>query len=745
MERLSFAHPGFIWGLSAVALPVLIHLFNRRQPRPLFFGAIEFVLRSQRQKKRQVRLRQILLLASRCLLIAGIALALARPSLEPKNGVAAARSGPQATALVLDASLSMRYRIGNQTLFEHARAEALAALDRLTPEEPSMVGVCAGPEGFQGGVAAPSFDRTQARRALQAAQAGWTGSDLTTCLAQAARALGESVLPGKRIIAFTDLAAHSIRLDAPPPLVPPPPGAPATAGVRPNVVLVDAAEGQELPNAAVISVSAAPALRLGPRGYEVVATIANFGNQPLTALPVNLRIGDKQLAKGFVDVAPHGSAKKTLAAVLPAGLVTGRIELARTPASGLDEDDARDFSLLVPRDVRALLVDGAPASLRPRDEAWFVETALSSARTGGRVQLTTVDGDAAESRALDEVDVVLLLNLSAPKPAFAEKLRDFVQKGGGLFIALGDHTDPDAYNDALGALLPRPLHLVKSAGDPAAPETEDPSGRGQAARFGLVDWQHPVFRIFTAAEREGLQTARTFRYALLKAEGRAGAATLVSFDDGAPALVEAPLGGGRVLLLTTSASAAWTDWPIRPSFLPVLQQIVSHLAFALEEKSAAASLVGDERVLAAPPGQKIAAVFGPDGKPVPLRRERATAPRADRSAGTAPTPELAAVAVALPGSYRVQVEPGSGNSAKGAAGGVHDEPTLAFAAQPDPRESDLRRVDEAELKAQLGGAGSAQVAASAREAQGSRGTPLWGGLLLLGVLALLGEGLLTRR
>ena len=37
------------------------------------------------------------------------------------------------------------------------------------------------------------------------------------------------------------------------------------------------------------------------------------------------------------------------------------------------------------------------------------------------------------------------------------------------------------------------------------------------------------------------------------------------------------------------------------------------------------------------------------------------------------------------------------------------------------------------------------MAASAREAQGSHGTPLWPPLLLLGVLALLGEGVLTRR
>src|SRR6185503_14098218 len=217
---LQFAHPAYLWGLFAVALPILVHLFNQRRPRPLSFGAIEFVLRSQRQKARRLRLRQILLLALRCLLIAAVACALARPSLKPKGAQTAAAVGPQATALVLDASLSMRYRIGSKTLFEQARSEALAALDRLGPDEPAVVGLCAGPAGFQQGIGAPSFDRIAARRLLSSAQPTFLPSDMTGCLAAAAKALGESPVAGKRIIAFSDLAAHSIRLDAPPPMVP---------------------------------------------------------------------------------------------------------------------------------------------------------------------------------------------------------------------------------------------------------------------------------------------------------------------------------------------------------------------------------------------------------------------------------------------------------------------------------------------------------------------------------------------
>lgn len=693
---LQFAHPAYLWGLLAIGLPILVHLLNQRRPRPLSFGAIEFVLRSQRQKARRLRLRQILLLALRCLLIAAVALALARPSIKPKGAQAALPVGPQATALVLDASLSMRYRIGSKTLFDRARQEALAALDRLGPDEPATVALCPG-----AGFPAPSFDRIAAKRMLSQAQPTYLAGDLTGCMTAAAKALGESPVPGKRIMAFSDLAAHGIRLDAPPPLVPV-----GQKSVKPNVVLVDAAQGSELPNAAVIAVAVRPAASLGARGYEVVATIANYSAQPLNGAQVSLTIGQNTLAKGFADVPPHGTAKKTLGAVLPAGAVTGRVELAREE-QGLDEDDGQDFVVHVPRDVKALIVDGSPSSLRTRDEAFFVEAALAPARTGGRISTQTLDADAAAGVALDGFDVVLLLNVPAPPKQFAEKLRSaVVHKGLGLFIALGDHVDPDAYNDAFGDLLPRPLHLIKTAAEPGTAEAEE-----HAARFGVIEWTHPLFRIFGPAEREGLESARTFRYALLKPDPSAQSHTLASFDDGAPALIESQKGQGHVLLYTSSASRTWTDWPIRVSFLPVLQQAVSWLADALEQRQPQPSMVGEERTLS-----KVDKVVAPDGKDAAFRRDK----------------DDLIVSLPMPGVYRPFAQ-------------GKEQPSQLFVALLDAKESDLRRVDESELKAQLGGAGSAQVAASSEAAQGAHGTPLWSALLLIGALALLGEGALTRR
>src|SRR6266508_6575459 len=185
--RLSFVNPALAWGLLAALVPLVSHLFFRRRPRPTPFPAIDFILRARRETERRLRLKKLLLFAARTLVLAAIAAAIARPRLEaPAAAAAPVAQGPRATAIVLDASGSMRYRLGGRTLFERARADALGALSSLSTEEPATAVVCGGAEPQ---VAAPSFDRGEVRRVLERAEAEAGYADVTTCLAAAARAL----------------------------------------------------------------------------------------------------------------------------------------------------------------------------------------------------------------------------------------------------------------------------------------------------------------------------------------------------------------------------------------------------------------------------------------------------------------------------------------------------------------------------------------------------------------------------
>lgn len=692
---ITFANPTLAWGALAALLPIVIHLIQRRKPKPLPFGAIELVRRSQQRTVRRLRLRRLLLLLARTLILLLVPLALARPRLEAAGEAAqASGGGPAATAIVLDASFSMGWTQDGETLLDRARADAREVLASLTGEEPVTVVRC---DGSAPAAPTPTFDRAAARRRIDETTLAFRPADLSACVAAAARALGESPLPAKRIYVATDLTATSWRLDQPPATVPTESGE-----VLPEVTVLDAARGEPLPNLAITELHVGPAPEVGPRGQAFHFVVRNFGPEPVPHLEVRLEVEGEVVARGFLDVPARGSVSKKLAHRFPGGgTYTGSLRLA---GDALPVDDVRHFAVRVPRDLRALVVDGDPSPVRYRDEAFFVETAL---RMGGASPLSvrTVDAESLPAEPLDGYDLVLLLNVRAPAPEMAERIARFVEAGGGLFVAVGEHVESEAWNERMGRLLPRRLHLVKTAAERGR-EDQRP------ARFGDLDLRHPVLRVFSGSGMDGFLATKTWRYHLLEpgVEGD-GTEILATWDDGAPALVARGFGAGRVLLYTSTVDRDWSDWAIQTSFLPTMQQAAGWLARSLDEERPVDLVVGQSHRLSPRDERPIEAVIGPDG------RER-------------PIEDLLVSDLDRPGLYRVR-------------GAGEPIPELSFAVRLDPAESDTRRLDPAELRAHLGGEKSAVEQGPVVERK--RETPLWSVLAAFAILAFCAEGALLRR
>ena len=706
--NLSFSSPALLWGLLAAAIPLVVHLFFRRRPKPTPFPAIEFILRARQETQRRLRLKRILLFLARTSLLAAVALAIARPRLvAPEAKASQGPAGPAAVAIVLDASASMGYRRGTGTLFDRARADAVEVLTGLGSDEPATLVICGGPAVPQADP--PSFDKAELRRRLSGAELTHGHADLTACVGAAVRALAESAAGQalrRKLYVATDLTAVSWRLDAPPPVVTTPSGP-----VRPEVTLLDAARGEPLENAWLSSVAAEPDPSVGPRGYRIAATVNGQLREPEKDAALSLRVGqgkDERVAiRSFVEVPPSGSTKKTLTHDFAAG-GPAVVSLA-LPPDAYPEDDSLFLALHVPRELKVLLVDGAPSPVRQRDAAFFVEAALSG--NGSPVRPTVVDLDGLSKVKLSDYDVVFLLNVRSLGEK-AQELVDLVERGGGVFVAMGDEVDPDRYELELKRILPAPLHVVKTASD---------RGDRPAARFAEVDWEHPALSVFAGPAREGLESVRTFRYMLLKPDRKdAGARVLVRYDDGAPALVEARRGQGRVMLFTSTVDREWSDWSIRTSFLPAMQRIAAFLAGGLDERRDWPTPVYAPRVVPAPEGVQVVALVGPDG------RERKVDGGNGGPVGVTPD---------VPGLWQVKVvRKDSGREAL--------DPALAFAVWPDPRESDMRRLEPSELTAWFGGESHARVAGGRPAAEG-RDFPLWSWLLLVAVAAFLAEGLLV--
>src|SRR5436190_23605341 len=101
-----FLNLPMLLGLLAISIPIIIHLLNRRRFQKVQWAAMRFVRISVEQNQRRILVEDLLLLILRCVLVALLALALARPVLRAATtGV----FGPASVTAVilLDNSYSM--------------------------------------------------------------------------------------------------------------------------------------------------------------------------------------------------------------------------------------------------------------------------------------------------------------------------------------------------------------------------------------------------------------------------------------------------------------------------------------------------------------------------------------------------------------------------------------------------------------------------------------------------------------
>jgi hypothetical protein len=128
---MGFTAPWALAGLALAALPILLHLVQRREPPERAFPAVRYLEDATRDHRRQLRLRHLLLLALRTLLV--IVLVLAAAGAFVRGAMPFGRHAPSALVLVVDHSASTTAVWGGEPALAGIRRAADAVLARATP------------------------------------------------------------------------------------------------------------------------------------------------------------------------------------------------------------------------------------------------------------------------------------------------------------------------------------------------------------------------------------------------------------------------------------------------------------------------------------------------------------------------------------------------------------------------------------------------------------------------------------
>lgn len=663
------ANPALIYGLGAAALPVIIHLLNRRKFREEPWAAMRFLLAAVKKNARRIRVEQWLLLAVRTLVVVLAVLAMAKPFLESLGAVPVFAGRRTHRVIVLDGSLSMGFASGDDTRFGRARALAARLVKDARRGDAVSVVVMGDPPRVV--VGDPSPNHAEVQKEVEEIVMPHGGTDLVASFDAVDRVLAVSDIPQKEVVILTDLQAASWKH----------PGGPADLGLKravarlearhPRTVVIDLGNaGGE--NRAVTDLRLNSPVVTAGAPLLVRALLHNFGTSRADNVRVRL-VADGGLGpEQTVDLPPGEDVPVVFNHTFPSA--GDHLIEVQTDDDALKLDNRRWLAVPVREQVSVLLVDGHFKTEAFQAETDYLAQALNppSASEGNPsvIKAEVMPEGQLAGRDLSTYDAVVLCNVAQFTEPEVAALDDYLRQGGGVVVFGGDQVVADNYNRLLYAdgkgLLP--ATVAGTAGDA--------SQKSASFGFNALGFRHPIVAPFAGESDQvtaGLTAVKTWQYQKLKLPPDTQARVALAFDTGDPAVIEARRQRGTVIQVATSADSGWTTWPLHPSFPPVMEQVIFQAAAG---RTAERNVRVGQPLELSLPGSGMAAavsVVAPGGKTVPTKLQAAGA-----------VSRLHFEETDLSGAYSVKVGPPLALEA-------------AFAVNPIPAESDPARLDRAGL------------------------------------------------
>ena len=580
---MNFLAPLFLLGALAIAGPVIFHLIRRTTREVTPFSSLMFLKATPPRVTRRSRIENLWLLLLRCLVIALLALGFARPFLQRHNATAqpGANAGKR-TVILVDTSASMR----REDLAAQARAKAEAIVRDAKPEdEVALLTFDRAPHmllTFEQWRKAAASERTaEAIQKIGTIAPGWSGTHLGAALLQAAEMLNspaEGKSPSLEIVIVSDMQE----------------------GCR-----FDGLQGYEWQRGIGVRIEPVVAKRLANAAAQWIAESEEAENTDAKAGP-RIRVMNSAEAHGeqfTLEWSKPGANSDKLDVYVPAGQV--RVARPSPPEPGAERlalsGDEVSFDnalfILPPQPVQApLLYVGNDANEDSSGAFYFLSRAFQKTPSL-RVDVRAVRGDTpVPAFHLQQAQMIVLGD--GIEDAALAGIRQYIRDGRSVLAALTNATGAQT----IARLLEAPAFTATEA------DVKD------YAMLAQIDFQHPLFSAFADPRFSDFTKIHFWKRRALDAATLPSARIVASFDDKSPAIVEVPLGKGRVIVLASTWRPADSQLALSSKFVPLLYSMLEQSSRLPPRK--AQYFVGEEVPL--PPGAQPLKVRKPDGTEIDI-------------------------------------------------------------------------------------------------------------------------------
>lgn len=521
---MRFLSPGFLFALLTIAIPVIIHLFNFRKFRKIYFSNVRFLKDVQLQTSSRQHLKERIILASRILAITFLVLAFARPYIpvsDEKNS-----SGYQVVSVFIDNSMSMELRNREGTLLEEAkrRAKELSSAYGINDRFQLLT------NDFEG-----KYHRLLSvedfRDAVDEVRISPVHKDLNQILSRQKEIFINEPNASKTVYLISDFQKNMLTEAVP--------DADSTYKLR--LIRLKATEQT---NISVDSVWFQSSIHRPGDAEKLIVRLINHSDEPATAVPLKLSINGKQKAIGTVNIPSRGNALDTLSfSGLSSGWQEAEIEIKDFPVIF---DDKFFFSFQVQESMPVLIINGD-------SENQYLNAVY---RSDPFFKFENSFAGNINYAGLNTYPLIILNELKEISEGLAQQLKSAIGRGTNLIVfpyLAGDQSDLKKFLQDLGVDIP--VQIID-----------------KESRVSSLNVQHPVFQGVFDQVPQHIDLPVVKKYLRYSTRSRLSKINLMEFQGGIPFFSEYRLGSGKIYLSAVPLNAETSNFARHSVFVPVMFQ-----------------------------------------------------------------------------------------------------------------------------------------------------------------------------
>jgi hypothetical protein len=556
---MSFMNFGMLFGLSMIALPVILHLLNKQSSKQIHWGAMQFLKDSVITQKKKILLEDILLLMLRCLLIAVIVMTIARPFISGASNVLSFQTGSD-VVFILDGSHSMENQSDQLSHFQKAKKEIDATV-RSISEQSDLGLIVAGAQALN---KTPTLisNRKSFFKVLENAKTIHGRLDIKAAVNEALDLLETGRHEDKRIVILSDNQRVSWgTADL---------GAWKALKERLKTFdkkLVVGLRSFELPresnNLGIEEIYFSREVIGSDRDVDIKINIHNSGHAAVLATTLKLEIGNIKLSKELDQEIEAGASSEV---VFKHRFRKPGAILLKASIDYKDDNpsDNQQVKILHVKQRLPLLLVRSPSK---NSDIKSILRALNHKEKNSLFSIKIV-----EAKNLDKiVDLspyhsVILSDVPKITEQAKKKINRYLKRGGSLLIAAGAHCDKAFYNNWLyqgEALLPGKLIKRKKIKISQPAVTLQPKSLS-----------HEAFAFKSSNERSDFKDALFKNYWIVEAIPDQDSVNLgAAFNTGSAFLLQKQLKNSQVILLSSSLDLFDSSLPKTHFFLPFMHEL----------------------------------------------------------------------------------------------------------------------------------------------------------------------------